>query len=228
MIINIAASGPLEFTFGADNGTGCLDWIMWPYSPTACNEIIANILAPIRCNWNGACEGFTGMASVLPLGASPTNFEASLNATVGQQFLICMSNYISLNVILPLSFPDSSINGNVNISCTPVLPLTVNNASICPGESATLTANIPGNPSTVSYLWSPGEETTQSITVSPISSTTYTVSASGFGINGAPISNSATSSVTVNAPINPTFSKILPFYNNSVVTAVLPSFDKNE
>ena len=227
MIINIAASGPLEFTFGADNGTGCLDWIMWPYSPTACNEIIANTLAPIRCNWNGACEGFTGMATILPPGASPTNFEAALNATVGQQFLICMSNYSSLNVTLPLSFPDPSINGNVNISCTPVLPLTVNNASICPGESVTLTANIPGNPSTVSYLWSPGGDTSQSITVSPISSTTYTVSASGFGINGAPISNSATSSVTVNAPINPTFSQILPFCNNSVVTAVLPTNSTN-
>jgi gliding motility-associated-like protein len=222
MIINIAASGSLEFTFGADASTGCLDWIMWPYSPTACNEIIANTLAPIRCNWNGACEGFTGMATVLPPGASPTNFEASLNATVGQQFLICMSNYSSLSATLPLSFP-----GTANISCTPVLPLTVNNASICPGESVTLTANIPGNPSTVSYLWSPGGETTQSITVSPISSTTYTVSASGFGINGAPISNSATSSVTVNAPINPTFSQILPFCNNSVVTAVLPTNSTN-
>ena len=226
MIINIAASGPLEFTFGEDNGTGCLDWIMWPYSPTACNEIIANTLAPIRCNWNGDCEGFTGMATVLPLGASPTNFEASLNATVGQQFLICMSNYSSINDTLPLSFPDPSINGNIDISCTPVLPLTVNNASICPGESVTLTANIPGNPSTVSYSWSTGE-TTQSITVSPISSTTYTVSASGFGINGAPISNSATSTVTVNTPINPTFSQILPFCNNSVVTAVLPTNSTN-
>ena len=221
MIINIAASGSLEFTFGADNGTGCLDWIMWPYSPTSCNEIIANTLAPIRCNWNGACEGFTGMATVLPPGASPTNFEASLNATVGQQFLICMSNYSSLTTTLPLSFP-----GTANISCTPVLPLTVNNASICPGESVTLTANIPGNPSTVSYSWSTGE-TTQSITVSPISSTTYTVSASGFGVNGAPISNSATSTVTVNAPINPTFSQILPFCNNSVVTAILPTNSTN-
>lgn len=221
MIINIAASGSLEFTFGADASTGCLDWIMWPYSPTACNEIIANTLAPIRCNWNGACEGFTGMATVLPTGASPTNFEAALNATVGQQFLICMSNYSSLSATLPLSFP-----GTANISCTPVLPLTVNNASICPGESVTLTANIPGNPSTVSYSWSTGD-TTQSITVSPISSTTYTVSASGFGINGEPISNSATSTVTVNAPINPTFSQILPFCNNSVVTAILPTNSTN-
>ena len=194
---------------------------MWPYSPTACNEIIANTLAPIRCNWNGACEGFTGMATVLPTGASPTNFEAALNATVGQQFLICMSNYSSLSATLPLSFP-----GTANISCTPVLPLTVNNASICPGESVTLTANIPGNPSTVSYSWSTGD-TTQSITVSPISSTTYTVSASGFGINGAPISNSAASTVTVNAPINPTFSQILPFCNNSVVTAILPTNSTN-
>ncbi len=221
MIINIAASGSLEFTFGEDNGTGCLDWIMWPYSPTACSEIIANTLAPIRCNWNGACEGFTGMATVLPPGASPTNFEVSLNATVGQQFLICMSNYSSLSATLPLSFP-----GTANISCTPVLPLTVNNASICPGESVTLTANSPGNPSTVSYAWSTGE-TTQSITVSPLTTTTYTVTANGIDINGAPISNLAYSTVTVNVPINPTFSQILPFCNNSVVTAVLPTNSTN-
>jgi gliding motility-associated-like protein len=221
MIINIAASGSLEFTFGEDNGTGCLDWIMWPYSPTACSEIIANTLAPIRCNWNGACEGFTGMATVLPPGASPTNFEVSFNATVGQQFLICMSNYSSLSATLPLSFP-----GTANISCTPVLPLTVNNASICPGESVTLTANSPGNPSTVSYAWSTGE-TTQSITVSPLTTTTYTVTANGIDINGAPISNLAYSTVTVNVPINPTFSQILPFCNNSVVTAVLPTNSTN-
>jgi gliding motility-associated-like protein len=226
MIINIAASGSLEFTFGADASTGCLDWIMWPYSPTACNEIIANTLAPIRCNWNGACEGFTGMATVLPAGASPTNFEAALSVIAGQQFIICLSNYSSVtNPNLQLNFFQTT-PGTANISCTPVLPLTVNNASICPGESVILTANIPGNPSTVSYSWSTGE-TTQSITVSPISSTTYTVSASGFGINGAPISNSATSTVTVNAPINPTFSQILPFCNNSVVTAVLPTNSTN-
>ena len=224
IIINIAASGSLEFSFGADNGTGCLDWIMWPYSPTACNEIIANTLAPIRCNWNGACEGFTGMASVLPPGASPTNFEAALPVIAGQQFLICLSNYSSvLNPDLPLNF-FQGIPGNAIITCS---QLTVNNASICPGESATLTANFTGNPSTVSYLWSPGGATTQSITVSPISSTNYTVFASGFDINGAQISADAISSVTVNAPINPTFSQILPFCNNSVVTAVLPTNSTN-
>ena len=30
MIINISSSGLLEFSFGQDGGTGCLDWIMWP------------------------------------------------------------------------------------------------------------------------------------------------------------------------------------------------------
>lgn len=225
MIINIAASGSLEFTFGADASTGCLDWIMWPYSPSACNEIIANTLAPIRCNWNGACEGFTGMATVLPAGASAANFEAALPVIAGQQFIICLSNYSSVtNPNLQLNFFQTT-PGISDISCTP--PLTVNNPSICPGESATLTANFPGNPSTVSYSWSTGE-TTQSIIVSPLSTSTYTVTANGIDINGAPISNSeAISTVTVNTPINPTFSQILPFCNNSVVTAVLPTNSTN-
>jgi hypothetical protein len=69
MVVNIATTGTLEFSFGTAGGSGCLDWIMWPYSgPVSCNQIINNTLAPIRCNWNANCQNFTGIATPLPAG----------------------------------------------------------------------------------------------------------------------------------------------------------------
>ncbi|MFT5779808.1 MAG: hypothetical protein ACI837_002767, partial [Crocinitomicaceae bacterium] len=62
--INVATGGSLEFSFGAAGGGNCFDWIMWPVTPTICADIMANTAPPIRCNWNGACDSYTGMAAV--------------------------------------------------------------------------------------------------------------------------------------------------------------------
>jgi gliding motility-associated-like protein len=174
MVVNIASTGTLEFSFGADGGTGCLDWIMWPYNgSTTCNAIINNTQAPIRCNWNGMCESFTGMATPLPAGGDPTNFEPELNVTCGQRFLICLSNYSSQSTSIPLNF-----FGTATISCTTFTPITVNSATICPGGSAVLTANG-GN----TYTWSPGgtlsATTGNPVTATPATTTSYTVTGTG-------------------------------------------------
>jgi len=165
MIVNISASGLLEFSFGQDGGNGCLDWIMWEYSATACDEIFNNTLAPIRCNWNGACEGFTGVANILPAGGAGSNFEPAVNALAGEQYLICLSNFSSQTTTLPLNF-----FGTAGVSCESVLPIAVNDAAICPGDSVVLTAAGAQN-----YLWTETNETTTSITVSPTATTTFSV-----------------------------------------------------
>ncbi|MCX7745097.1 MAG: hypothetical protein N2167_11085, partial [Flavobacteriales bacterium] len=181
MIINVATSGTLEFSFGANGGSYCYDWIMWPYNSNTCSAIQSNLLPPIRCNWNYPCESFTGIANTLPPGGEPGNFEPALNVTCGQQFIICFSNYSSAVTSVPLNF-----FGTAQVSCTTFTPITVNSATICPGGSATLTANG-GN----TYNWSNGA-TTQSITVSPSSTTTYTVTGTGSCGTGT-----ATATVTV-------------------------------
>jgi hypothetical protein len=70
----------------------------------------------------------------------------------------------------------------------------VNNAAICPGQSATLTAS-----GGVSYVWSPATglsaTTGTTVTASPATSTVYSVT--GTGANGC--TNSATAAVIVNA-----------------------------
>ena len=187
MVINIATSGNLEFSFGADGGFGCLDWIMWQYSSTACTDIINDQLAPVRCNWNGACESFTGVADVLPAGGDPLNFEPSLPVLSGQQYLVCMSNFSSQTTTVPMNF-----FGSATVSCNSVSTITVNSTTICSGQSVTLTASGSGN-----YVWSPGGLTGPSITVSPTTTTTYTVTGSTTGPNGGSISAAGSGTVTV-------------------------------
>lgn len=186
MIVNIATTGTLEFSFGADGGTGCLDWIMWPYTTTSCSQIIGNSLAPVRCNWNGACESYTGIATPLPAGGDASNFEPELNVTCGQRYIICLSNYSSQTTSVPLNF-----FGSASVSCTTFTPITVNNATICPGGTATLTAN-----GGTTYSWTPptglSATTGATVTASPATTTTYTVTG-----NGACGSGTATATVTV-------------------------------
>lgn len=115
MVVNIASSGTLQFSFGAPGAGVCYDWIMWPYNSSTCSQILSNTLAPIRCNWNSPCDGFTGISSVPPMGGFATNFEPDLNVTAGQQYLICFSNYSSATTNVPLNF-----FGTANVSCTPL------------------------------------------------------------------------------------------------------------
>lgn len=174
MLINILQDGVLEFSFGAPGSMGYYDWIMWPYSPTACNDIFNNILPPVRCNWNSFNAGYTGMSSNLPAGANAENFEPPIDVFAGEQYLLYMSNWSDNTVTLPLNF-----FGDADISCDPLIEITVNDVTICPGDDAVLNAS-----GATSFIWSPNNETTSTITVSPSVTTTYTVTGIELLSNG--------------------------------------------
>jgi gliding motility-associated-like protein len=88
----------------------------------------------------------------------------------------------------------------VVVNVVPGPTVTVNNATICGGQSATLTAT----PSAAggAYLWSPGGAATQSITVSPTSTTTYTVTYSNGSCSSAPASGVVTVSASPTLSVN--------------------------
>lgn len=118
MIVNVLTGGSLTFSLGTPSSgtTNCLDWAMWAYSPTTCANISAGTQAPVRCNYNGSCEEFTGIASALPTGASSmTNWEAPITVGSYTQYLICLSNYSSAITTVPLSF-----GGTAVVSCSPL------------------------------------------------------------------------------------------------------------
>lgn len=118
MVVNVLTGGSLTFELGTPNsGTyNCLDWAMWDYTPGTCSAIQAGTQAPVRCNYNGSCEQFTGLASTLPAGAtSMTNWEAPVAAGTYTQYLICLSNFSSATTTVPLSF-----GGTAVVSCSPL------------------------------------------------------------------------------------------------------------
>lgn len=78
----------------------------------------------------------------------------------------------------------------VSVQATPTVTATVANATICSGNSTTLSGTGATN-----YTWFPGLITGQTPTVTPSATTTYTLV--GIGSNGC--SSSATVNVTVNA-----------------------------
>jgi len=116
MVVNVLTGGSLTFTFGGlGTQTGFYDWIMYPYSATACAQVAANTLAPVRCNWNGVATGGTGLATTLPAGGNATNFEPPLNVAAGSRWLICFSNWSSVTTAVPLQF-----GGTAVVSCSPL------------------------------------------------------------------------------------------------------------
>ena len=138
LLITVTSPGTLEFSMGDLASPGCFDWIMWPYDANACDDIFNNVLPPIACNWNGACSGLTGMANILPAGASQADFENELNVNAGDQFMICLSNYGGANSNIPLNF-----FGTAGTTCGGAI-----GATICEGDTATISA-LDG----VTYVW---------------------------------------------------------------------------
>lgn len=132
--INVAVGGALEFSLGDNAGTNYFDWVMWPYSPTACADILGGTLAPVACNWNGAGDNFTGMAggpvgSALPVSGDQSNFEDALSVSAGDSYILYLSNWSSAITSVPLNF-----FGTADISCTPLPVELVNFQGLIMGD----------------------------------------------------------------------------------------------
>ncbi len=143
--IDVISNGTLEWSIQATQ-TACFDWIMWPNTPSICTDLQAGLQAPVACNWNGACGGFTGMAANgnLPAGASQSDFELALNVTAGESYLLCLSNYSQIT-----SGVDFSFFGTAGVSCTPGTP----DQTICEGSSATVDIIVNSPLTAPTYNW---------------------------------------------------------------------------
>ncbi|MBL7921789.1 MAG: gliding motility-associated C-terminal domain-containing protein [Bacteroidia bacterium] len=198
LLLNITSSGNLGFSFGAFFSAfpqaGNYDWIMWPYSPNACNDIFNNLLPPVACNWNCTGGGGTGMGTVPP-GGNPCNFQPSIPVTQGQQFIILITNPSGVNT--PVSFANT---GSAGVSCNPIL---YNNQTACPGQLAIFTGTWV-NSSSGSYTLQPGNvvQSNPNFTVSSLVTQVYTVSAQGTNLSSVAIADQTTFTLTIN-PIIP-------------------------
>ncbi|MBA2611995.1 MAG: gliding motility-associated C-terminal domain-containing protein [Bacteroidetes bacterium] len=197
LLLNITSSGNLGFSFGAFGSAfpqaGNYDWIMWPYSPSACTNIFNNTLPPVACNWNCTGAGGTGMGTV-PFGGSPCNFQPSIPVVQGQQYIILITNPSGVNT--NVSFANT---GSAGVSCNPLL---YPNLTACPGQLAVFTGTYV-NASSGTYTLYPGAvvQGSPSFTVSSLVNQVYTVQAQGLNSSGAPIADQTTFTLTINPVI---------------------------
>ncbi len=91
-------------------------------------------------------------------------------------------------------------NDQVVVTVVPGPTVTVNNATICSGQTATLTATPSATGGT--YLWTPGGAITQTINVSPTATTSYSVSYSNGSCASAPASGVVTVSSSPTLSVN--------------------------
>ena len=110
-------------------------------------------------------------------------------------------------------------NDDVTVTVVPGPTVTVNNATICSGQTATLTATPSATGGT--YLWSPGGATTQTINVSPTTTTTYTVTYSNGSCSSAPTSGVVTVSASPSLSVNS--STICPGASATLTATASPS-----
>lgn len=202
--INIVSNGTLEWSLiglnaaGMPSGSGCFDWIMWPnVNNNGCAGINGNTLSPVSCNWNGTCNGNTGMSSPgnYPPNASNTSYQPPLTVTAGQSFILCLSNY---------SFTNQNVNLNFFGTAAVVCGVSAADQTICLGNSAQVTIATPGyvNP-TFNWLTTTGVSNPtggSNVTVTPTVTTTYSVVVTQVS---PPLQDTATFTITVVNPPAP-------------------------
>lgn len=117
-----------------------------------------------------------------PITASGSGVITATNLVVGNTYLIMVDGYAG-------DYCDYIIQAKSGV----LLPVDAGqDVSICPGQSATLTASNGNNV----YNWQPGGQTTKSITVSPTTTTDYVVNSASGNI-GCPTPDQDTVRVTV-------------------------------
>jgi len=160
-------------------------------SGTATGVITVNPTPVLTVNSPTICDGQSATltaTSTVPGGTFIWNPGAATTNSITVNPLTTTS--YTVNYSTPSGCSATAVTSTVTVNPTP--NVTVNNATICNGQTATLTATptVPGG----TYTWSNGSST-QSINVNPATTTTYTVNYSTGAGCAAPV---ASGTVTVN------------------------------
>jgi gliding motility-associated-like protein len=137
---------------------------------TAIASVIVNSLPSLTVNANPICAG--GTATLTASGATTYSWSNGINSSPS----ITVSPLTNTSYTVIGEVGTCSIASVYNVSITPSPTITVSNANICNGGTATLIAN-----GATSYTWMPSGTQSNSITVNPSVNTTYTV----IGDNGS-------------------------------------------
>ncbi len=156
-------------------------------SNTTTANVSVNSLPILTTNTSTICPGQTATFTV----SGATSYTWNPGNVTGSTFTISPVNSTTVSVKGANGTCTTQVTSSVTISPNPTI--TVSNQTICPSQSATLTAS-----GATTYTWNTGVNT-NSISVSPISTTVYTV-------NGTLGTCSSNKTVTVTIAAQPTIS----------------------
>jgi gliding motility-associated-like protein len=154
----------------------------------ATSTVTVNPQPTVSVSTSAICAGQSTTITATP---NPTGGTFMWNNTqTASSITVSPSATTTFTVMYTLNSCVATNTGSVTVN--PIPSVTVSSATICNGETATITAT----PSATggSYVWSPGGATSQSISVNPISTTSYSVT---YTLNGCE-SQGVSGSVTVN------------------------------
>jgi len=131
--------------------------------------VVVNPIPTLSISDEIICEGES--ATLVPSGLQPTGGTFLWSTNSSDQTITVSPSVTSNYFVTYTANGCSSTPANAIITVNPIPSLVINNAAICSGQSATLTAvpTILGG----SIVWSPTNATTTSINVSPTVNTTY-------------------------------------------------------
>ncbi len=155
------------------------------------NQATANIgIMLIAANATPAnCTSSTGVASVVITGGQPPFSKQWSNGQSGDAINVVPGTYTV--VVTDAEGYTATDSVTVTGNAAPVVNATANNAVLCSGGSANLSAD-----GASSYSWMPGNLVGATVTVLPTVSTTYTVTGTS--------SNGCTATATLLITVNPT------------------------
>lgn len=177
--INVSPTSTTGYSVSYSNG-GC--------TGTGSGTVTVVASPELTINPQTICAGQTANLNAIPTvnggtwtwNHGPTTQQITVSPTTTQYY------YVTYDI------GGCSVYDSVLVTVSDAGTVTVNDETICGGNTAALTATVANAGGT--FTWTPGNLTTQTINVSPVNTTTYTVT---YDINGC--TTQATGTVTVNS-----------------------------
>ncbi|MHB8403530.1 MAG: nidogen-like domain-containing protein [Bacteroidia bacterium] len=199
-----------NYTVTGTDGNGCKDSIT--------TTITVNTSPTVTANSPSICVG-QQTATLTASGAVTYSWNPSTTLSSNTGTTVTGTPTVTTIYTVTGTGTNGCINtGTTNITVNPLPSVTVPSATICAGETVTLTASGATN-----YSWAPGIGLSSTVGTSVIANPVTTQSYTIVGTNAAGCTNTVTTLVTINTIAAPTATSNTPCANQALSLTCLPN-----
>jgi Secretion system C-terminal sorting domain/Calx-beta domain len=179
--VTVTPSATTTYTVTGTNAAGCTNTSTVAVTVNALPTVAATTSAASICDGNTATLSGTGAVTYNWLPGNLSGASVTVTPAATQTYTVTGTNAAGCTNTSTVA---------VTVNALPTVSATTSAASICAGNTATLSGT-----GATTYNWLPGNLSGASVTVTPSATQTYTV----IGTNAAGCTNASTVTVTVNA-----------------------------